>query len=448
MHETREGQYGSGSELRTSEERLMKIAVFHNLPSGGAKRALRNYVKYLTRSGHLVDVHVPSTANEEYQSLRDDAHSLRVYPVKATILGSIYSTLRYVPPVRVSFYDLERTERDIAEAINSGDYDVVFSEQDRFTSSPFLLKYVRKPLVYFCQQPTRIQEASIESVYRDTGCKKSQSAWQSMWVWAFAKRLTEIDRSSASHANYILANSYFSRESIMRAYGRNSFVSYLGVDTTLFRPVGMSRERFVLTVGGCTPAKGFDFIVRSLSRVGSSIRPKLIVVSNSVNLRWKSCIEELARRLSVDVEIRSLIKDEELVLLYNSAKLVLYAPYLEAFGLVPLEAMACGTPVVAVKEGGVRETVIHDRTGILVDRDEEIFSKAIEALLRDPLKRDAIAQEARRVILESWTLEAAGDRLYNHLSRAKESHKNTATSEMMGPNPAQFMNLEARYRFD
>jgi glycosyltransferase involved in cell wall biosynthesis len=405
----------------------MKIAVFHNLPSGGAKRALCNYVKYLTRSGHLVDVHVPSTANEEYQSLRDDVHSLRVYPVKATILGSTYSTLRYVPPVRISFYDLERTERDIAETINSGDYDVVFSEQDRFTTSPFLLKYVRKPLVYFCQQPIRIQEASIESVYRDTGCKKSQSVWQSMWVWAFARRLIEIDRSSASYANYILANSYFSRESIMRAYGLNSFVSYLGVDTTLFRPMGLSRERLVLTVGGCFPAKGFDFIVRSLSRVSPSIRPKLIVVSNSVDMRWKSCIEELARRLSVDVEIRSMVEDEKLVLLYNSAELVLYAPYLEPFGLVPLEAMSCGTPVVAVKEGGVRESMDHDRTGTLVDRDEEMFAKATETLLRDPLKRDVIAHNAGKVILESWTLEAAGSRLCDHLVRAIESHKNIAT---------------------
>lgn len=414
----------------------MKIAVFHNLPSGGAKRALCNHVRHLTRLGHLVDVYVPSTANEDFQSLRNDAHSLRVFPVKTTILGVAYSTIRYVPPVRVSLFDLDRTERGIAETIDGGDYDVVLSEQDRFTSSPFLLKYVRKPLVYYCQQPSRIQEASIESVYRDTGYEKSQSAWQSMWVRAFAKRLSKIDRSNASFATYILANSYFSRESIMRAYGLNSFVSYLGVDTTLFRPMGLSRERFVLTVGGCTPTKGFDFIVRSLSRVGSSIRPKLIVVSNSVNLRWKSCLEELARRLSVDVEIRSLVEDEELILLYNSAELVVYAPYLEPFGLVPLEAMACGTPVVAVREGGVRETVIHDRTGILVDRDEGIFSKATETLLRDPLKRDVIAQEARRVILESWTLEAAGARLYDHLLRAKESHKNTATSEMKGSNSA------------
>jgi len=407
----------------------MNIAVFHNLPSGGAKRALRNHVRHLTKLGHLVDVFVPSTANEEFLSLRNDAHSLRVFPTKTTILGGAYSTIRYVPPVGVSLFDLERTEREIAETIDGGDYDVVFSEQDRFTWSPFFLKYVRKPLVYYCQQPSRIQEASIECVYRDTGYKKTQSVWQSMWAWAFAKRMSEIDRLNASYANYILANSYFSRESIMRAYGLNSSVSYLGVDTTLFRPMGLSREHMILTVGSCTPAKGFDFIVKSLSRISPSIRPKLIVVSNFVNLKWRSCIEELARRLSVDVEIRGPIEDEELVLLYNSAKLVLYAPYLEPFGLVPLEAMACGTPVVGVKEGGVRESVVHDRSGILVDRDEGMFAKATETLLRDSLSRETIAREASLTIGEFWTLEAAGDRLFGHLLRAKESWKGKTEQE-------------------
>jgi glycosyltransferase involved in cell wall biosynthesis len=148
----------------------------------------------------------------------------------------------------------------------------------------------------------------------------------------------------------------------------------------------------------------------------------LIAVSNSVDLNWKSYLEELARRLSVDIDIRNLIGDEELVRLYNSARLVLYAPYLEPFGLVPLEAMACGTPVVAVKEGGVRESIVHDKSGVLVDRDEDMFAKATEALFRDAPRRAMIANNAGRMVLESWTLEAAGDRLYEHLLRAKESH--------------------------
>ena len=124
----------------------MKIAVFHNLPSGGAKRALYGFVKYLTKSGHLVDVFVPSTADETFLPLKDVANKVDVFPVRKTITGLIYSILRYIPPIRISLRDLERTEKEIADVINRQDYDVVFSEQGQYTLSPFFLKFIKNQL--------------------------------------------------------------------------------------------------------------------------------------------------------------------------------------------------------------------------------------------------------------------------------------------------------------
>jgi len=108
----------------------MKIAVFHNLPSGGAKRVLYGFVKYLTKSGHVVDVFVPSTADENFLPLRDYANKIIKFPVKRTFGGMISSTIRYVPPIRVCLADIEKTQKDIANVINKKDYDVVFCEQD------------------------------------------------------------------------------------------------------------------------------------------------------------------------------------------------------------------------------------------------------------------------------------------------------------------------------
>ncbi len=135
----------------------LKIAVFHNLPSGGAKRALYGYVEYLTKTGNQVEVFVPSTANEEFLPLRDVASHVHVFPVPKTMGGSIYSTIKYIPPAvkQVSLRDLEKTEQIMAEVINKGHYDVVFCEQDQYTMAPFILKYIKKPFVYYCQQPLR-----------------------------------------------------------------------------------------------------------------------------------------------------------------------------------------------------------------------------------------------------------------------------------------------------
>jgi glycosyltransferase involved in cell wall biosynthesis len=143
----------------------------------------------------------------------------------------------------------------------------------------------------------------------------------------------------------------------------------------------------------------------------------LIIVSNFSLPDWKSYIEKLASQLNVDLEILDLIDDEKLVNLYNQAKLVLYAPYMEPFGLVPLEAMGCGTPVVGVKEGGIRETVIHNQTGLHSERDEHLFAEATTKLLTKDLKRYNMSKNSIKAVEDYWTLEHAGERLLWHLNR-------------------------------
>ena len=397
----------------------MKIAVFHNLPSGGGKRALYGFVNYLTKVGHLVDVYVPSTANEDFLPLRDIANEVNVFSMKTTFVGLINSTLRYIPPIRISLGDLERTEKEIADVINEKDYNIVFSEQDRYTMSPFFLKYIRKPTIYYCQQPSRSREAILQNISQNID--RNYPQWiRRIWHKYSIGRSSEIEKENASFSRYILTNSYFSRESILRSYGINSFVSYLGVDTEVFKPLKVPKENIVLSVGSCSPLKGFDFIINSLGYIDPKIRPKFVIVSNSVDIRWKGYLEQLAIKVSVDLEITSLIQDNELVLLYNKAKLVLYTPYLEPFGLVPLEAMACGTPVVAVKEGGVRESMVHNETGLLTERDEVMFAEAVTELLLYEKKRESMGRRAIEAIQDFWTLEHAGERLLNHLNHAME----------------------------
>ena len=401
----------------------MKIAVFHNLPSGGAKRALYGYVEYLTKNNHQVDVFVPSTANENFLPLDQVASNVHVFPVSTTLGNSIYSSIKYIPPQikKVSLRDLEETEQNIAGVINNGNYDIVFSEQDQFTMAPFLLKYLKKPHVYYCQQPLR-NDAVSEVIFPR---KKNNllGSLKSIGSNIVVKRGLNIDKTNSNYSEYTLSNSYFSRESILRMYGINSHVSYLGVDPEMFKPIEITQEKFILSVGTFTPEKGHGFLVESLALIDPEIRPKLIVVSNSSYPPWKTYLEKHAAELNVEMEILSLINDDELTVLYNQAELVVYSPYLEPFGLVPLESMACGTPVVAVKEGGVRETVIHKKTGLLIDRDEELFGEAITKMLSKDYKRYDMGKNAVKTVENYWTLDHAGERLLKHLMRVINKDK-------------------------
>jgi glycosyltransferase involved in cell wall biosynthesis len=132
----------------------------------------------------------------------------------------------------------------------------VLAEQDQFVMSPFVLKFLKRPTVYYCQQPFRILP------------ERDGRLTTQLWIKLFRNRvLPALDRRNAQSAQRILANSYFSRDVIRAAYGRDASVCYLGVDVEVFRPLNVARESFVLSVGSITPNKCHDFLVRSLGLI-------------------------------------------------------------------------------------------------------------------------------------------------------------------------------------
>ena len=150
----------------------MKITIFHNLPPGGANRALYGFVKCLTRAGYDVNVFVPSTADETFLPLKQFVKNITVLPVCKTPIGLMRSAIHYILPVRISLADLEEAQKRLAAIINHSESDVVLVEQDRYTMSPFILKYLNKPHVYYCQQPRRSSEAVLTQLLKsvDTIC--------------------------------------------------------------------------------------------------------------------------------------------------------------------------------------------------------------------------------------------------------------------------------------
>jgi glycosyltransferase involved in cell wall biosynthesis len=215
--------------------------------------------------------------------------------------------------------------------------------------------------------------------------------------------LKRRDRRNLRFARAVLVNSNFIRESVGRIYGRDVQVSYLGVDTEKFRPLRRNREPMVLSVGSLTPLKGFDFLIRAVARLPKQGRPCLQIASNFENPPERLFLEQLASELDVDLRLWSNISEEALVECYNAASLVVYAPLREPFGLVALEAMACGVPVVAVREGGISETVVHEQTGLLVERNEDEFAQAIARILDRPAFAARLGVNGREHVIRHWT---------------------------------------------
>lgn len=394
----------------------MNIAIYHNLHSGGAKRALYEMARRLAAAHHL-DVYTLSTADHAFCDLRPHCDRHVVFP-----FSPLPSTRRPFGRLNqgiraLDLFRLRALGKAIAAQIDAAAYDVVLVHHCRYGQAPALLRFLDTPSVYYCQEPPRfLYEPSVPRPYTEFSAAQRLGNHFDPLPALYRCVVRDLDRAAVLAASQVLANSAYSRESLYHVYGILASVCYLGVDTGRFRPLSLPRGEFVLSVGALNPLKGFHFLLHSLALLDASLRPSLRVVGNFAHPLERDYLEGLAARLGVSLRIEVQIGDDELVRLYNQALLTLYAPIMEPFGFVPLESMACGTPVVGVREGGVRETVVHEETGLLAERDPRCFAGAVEALLCDPAGRARLGRQGRAYAERQWSWDRCVRELEEHLA--------------------------------
>lgn len=396
----------------------MRIAVFHNLPSGGAKRAVYDQVTRLARE-HDVTVYTLGTADREFcdesSAVKVLSTPFRPLPLFRSPFGRLNQVMRSADIVR-----LRAVQRELARRIDREGYDVVLVHPCQFTVSPILLQFLETPTVYYCQDVNRgLHDPGILRPYPRRSSLQRRLDRIDPLPAIYHLMQDRQDRRGRAASDVYLTNSYFTRESAYRLYGRAPFVCYLGVDAALFRPLGLERKRQVVSVGAVSSRKGFDFVIRGLGTISTrEKRPALVIVGNAALPEERTYLESLATEHGVEARFHTLITDEELVRLYNESMLTVYTPVMESFGLVPLESMACGTPVVGIAEGGVRETVVHGVNGLLVDRDTQQFAETVQSLLDDPARAQRLGQQGRQMVVENWNWDQAISNLVYHLEKA------------------------------
>ncbi len=413
----------------------MKIAVFHNLPSGGAKRALFYHVRGLVERNHQVEAWCLDDADQNYLPLSQ----LVTEHIRPSNLNG-HRKQRVGRRVAPRFYEaIDRLQtfdeacRNCAAEIESRGYDVVFANSAASFYVPYILRHLHLPKVLYLQEPCRfIYEAGpilpwIAGTTDDLAHASANGLRTLISDYGVVQTLrlrAKQEWLNAQAADYLLVNSYYSRESVLRAYGVDAKVCYLGVDTKLFRHLHLPRERFVVGLGSFDSIKRIDLAVRAVALI-SEPRPALVWIANSGNPAYQSEVSELARSLSVDLHIKYAVSDDELVKILNTAALMLYTSRLEPFGLAPLEGNACGLPVVGVAEGGIRETIQEGINGILVDDEPEAIAAAADRLLQDQQLCAEIGARASEYVADEWNVERSVERLEAYLIKAASRESST-----------------------
>ncbi|MFB3891575.1 MAG: glycosyltransferase [Phycisphaerae bacterium] len=225
------------------------------------------------------------------------------------------------------------------ERMDVSDYDLVISSSHCVAKG---IGGIRAGQVHvcYCHTPMRYVWA-VEEDYR------RQAGVSGMLLRAFTPYLRAWDRRSAGRADLFLANSACVARRIRQAYGRTAVVLYPPVDVDYFTPADVQREDFYLVVAAMAPYKRID---QAVAAFASLKRPLKIIGSGPLLGRLRAAAPP-------NVEFLGWQADEVLRDHYRRCRAVIF-PQLEDFGLVPLEAMACGTPVIAFGAGGALETVL------------------------------------------------------------------------------------------
>ncbi|MGC0337868.1 glycosyltransferase [Streptomyces sp. SLBN-8D4] len=215
--------------------------------------------------------------------------------------------------------------------------------------------------------------------------------------------------------------------------GRVSVVP-CGVDADLFHPgadtadaPAREQRNRLLTCGRLVPRKGYDQAIRALTRIPDT---ELLIAGGPPSDRLATEPEpqrllKVAEEQGVADRVRLLgaVDPRRMPGLMADADLVLCTPVYEPFGIVPLEAMACGTPVVATAVGGHRDTVADGRTGRLVPGDAPAIADAVRDLLGHARSRDRFGAAGREHVLARYTWRRVADgveQVYRQTARGRE----------------------------
>jgi glycosyltransferase involved in cell wall biosynthesis len=372
----------------------MRVAVFEALPPGGARRVLADLIAATPTSWTYEHFTLGRTTGAPLLSpTPEGTHVER----GSAMLDRLGLGGRLAASVLA--------QRRVAREIDRLGFDLALVNHDAITHTPALLAGLRTPSMFICHEPRR---SLVEYPARRRA--RDEHGMARRWVQVLTEPiLGACERRWARSASLIVVNSAFSAESTIRAYGVAPAVWHLGVDPQRFRRVDVVPERpYVLAVGAVEPLKGHHLAVDALGRLPAGARPELHLVGERVLDSYQRELERLAAERGVQLRIRRGVPDQELAAMYSGALATLALGVLEPFGLSTIESIACGTPVIAVREGGYREVVVHGRNGWLIQRSARELSAALEALMSEPT---FAPDELRESVLPYWGVAASATRL-------------------------------------
>jgi glycosyltransferase involved in cell wall biosynthesis len=352
-----------------------RVAIVHDWLTGmrGGEKVLEVLCERFPSAEIFTLLHVRGSVSPTIER-----HAIRVSGLQR-VPGAFRSYRRYLPlfPFLIEQFDLDR-------------FDLVISSSHCVAKSAIAAPGAVH--VCYCHTPMRYAWDQFDAYFGPERLGRLRSALMRRVM----RRLARWDRETAGRPGRYLTNSQHVAGRIGRYYNREAKVVYPPVDTAFYTPDTAPAERFALVVSALAPYKRLDLAIGACALAGIPLK----IVGTGPER------DVLQRQADGSVEFLGHLPDAEIRSLYRRAAFVLL-PGEEDFGIVPVEAQACGRPVVALARGGALETVLPGRTGVLVDEGTaEAFAAGIDAALKTDFDPAVIRLHAERFGRERFGDEA------------------------------------------
>lgn len=370
----------------------MKTAIIHEwlVNYGGSERCVESFVNIWTDAP--VFALVDFLNDSERKIILNDKHTVTSFIQNLPFAKKKHRNYLPLFPLAVEQFDLN-------------DYELIISSSHAVAKG--VLTNSNQLHICYCHTPIRYAWDLTHQYLNEAGLSHGL---KSMVVKSILHYIRNWDITSSLRPDYFIANSKYIARRINKLYRRDAEVIYPPVDTDLF-PVEDFKDEYYLTAARFVPYKRVDLIAEAFSQMPDK---KLIIIGEG------SEQQKIKSKSGKNVELVGYQKTEDLKKYLQKAKAFVFAAE-EDFGISVIEAMSCGTPVIAFSKGGTGETVIDGQTGILFD--EQNAASIISAVKRfvseidsfDPAKLNQYAKQFDRKIFEQNILNFVEEkyRLFN-----------------------------------
>lgn len=397
---------------------MVRVLFVHpDLGIGGAEKLVVDTALSLHQKGHkvsfLTNHHDSSHCFEE---TRDGTFYVKAVGdwLPRNIFGRFHAFCAYFRMIYAALYAsfcLSRREK----------IDIIFCDQISI-GIPFLRLAKHNPkIVFYCHFPDQLlstQEGFIKSVYRAP--------------------INYLEEYTTGLADSILVNSKFTLRVFRETFKRLDVVPdvlYPSLNTDFFDMMNLrtksedflqvSSDAFIyLSINRYERKKNHDLALYSFKLLEESLsrsewqKCRLIIAGGYDTLcaENKVTYEELSDLVSkLELENKVILlkspSDKEKIVLLRKTQCLLYTPENEHFGIVPLEGMYMSKPVIALNSGGPTETIVHNSTGILCEKNTANFSKAMCSLFKDQMLRERMGEMGRKRVQQKFSFESFGNKI-------------------------------------